>query len=206
MLLSGPSTKFVKSFMLLCLRQNYLKKPGKFSSLGFATGESLSPDLTKKIIYSDVLERRKRIKKKMIMENKEREMLQITTTGTVPTGSSLFLSCLNDTSRKEEYVEDDESQNIHFPLEVKKRFVTNWHQPEKDIVDNVITDNTASDTELSSRNTIEFEHPKKWDEEKNEEILSSNEQFGSCDPSIPVSKVPCGGCGALLHCNVSLHM
>ena len=28
--------------------------------------------------------------------------------------------------------------------------------------------------------------------------------YGRAEPSIPVSSVPCGGCGALLHCQVFL--
>lgn len=28
--------------------------------------------------------------------------------------------------------------------------------------------------------------------------------YGTSDPNVPVSQVPCGGCGALLHCQVIL--
>lgn len=34
------------------------------------------------------------------------------------------------------------------------------------------------------------------------EIEEWRRKYGTPDPTMPVSQVPCGGCGALLHCQV----
>ena len=36
--------------------------------------------------------------------------------------------------------------------------------------------------------------------EKDEKLKSAQVLFGSPDPSVPISDVPCSGCGAKLHC------
>lgn len=41
-----------------------------------------------------------------------------------------------------------------------------------------------------------------FNEDSEEYISSSGINYGSSDPGEPVSDVPCGGCGALLHCQV----
>lgn len=40
------------------------------------------------------------------------------------------------------------------------------------------------------------------EEETDDEDERTDINYGSADPSIPTSSVPCGGCGAHLHCKV----
>lgn len=47
-----------------------------------------------------------------------------------------------------------------------------------------------SDYDLFSEETLEYSSN------------SSDINYGSTDPNEPLSNVPCGGCGALLHCQV----
>lgn len=35
--------------------------------------------------------------------------------------------------------------------------------------------------------------------------ISNSVYYGSANPNEPVSRVPCGGCGALLHCQVKIY-
>lgn len=71
-----------------------------------------------------------------------------------------------------------------------------------------VNDLTPSDNEPIDNRVL-----KEFEDEKNNNISSTNTQindtiddlmkFGNCDPSEPVSDIPCGGCGAFLHCYVS---
>ncbi|XP_055379879.1 nitric oxide-associated protein 1 [Condylostylus longicornis] len=59
-----------------------------------------------------------------------------------------------------------------------------------------LTDETTYQAEISN-------FPKSWLDEYefyNENDESKNSEYGTCDPHIPPSNIPCGGCGAHLHC------
>lgn len=47
-----------------------------------------------------------------------------------------------------------------------------------------------------------------FDEEIDEDssFETPDTDYGTPDPMFPASNVPCGGCGAHLHCRVSLHL
>ncbi|XP_013187958.2 nitric oxide-associated protein 1 [Amyelois transitella] len=71
------------------------------------------------------------------------------------------------------------------------------------------SDNVASDNEAEfDRSNIKkwmtnYEHfdDTRLEEESDDESTEWVKQYGTPDPTINVSNVPCGGCGALLHCS-----
>lgn len=47
---------------------------------------------------------------------------------------------------------------------------------------------------------------KQVDEDSDDEnpAIEQNVQYGTADPNVPSSTIPCGGCGAHLHCQVPI--
>lgn len=41
------------------------------------------------------------------------------------------------------------------------------------------------------------------DSEDEDVVLEENAKYGTADPNVPSSTIPCGGCGAHLHCQVT---
>lgn len=45
------------------------------------------------------------------------------------------------------------------------------------------------------------------DDSENEDIVHEEKaKYGTADPNVPSSTIPCGGCGAHLHCQVFNHL
>jgi len=61
--------------------------------------------------------------------------------------------------------------------------------------------NNINQFPFSSFTPINKKYLRFEEEQLNEQMILSDEfDYGTADPSIPISQIPCGGCGALLHC------
>lgn len=129
-------------------------------------------------------------------------------TGTLPAGSfplqqtaDLANVCTDDTLKKMEEkpsydftklpdytVKDDVEARLQAYNEGKiKPFIVNYPYKE-------VEEETPS---------VRFEEPESFANREEDELTSAEgdeEHYGSADPEVPASGVPCGGCGALLHC------
>ncbi|KAL0269543.1 UNVERIFIED_CONTAM: hypothetical protein PYX00_007243 [Menopon gallinae] len=203
MLLSKVITKFGnKQNLPRRTVQEYLKAPQKYSTRELEVEAS---DCESKIIFNEVLQRLKMISRDNVKREQKRSIEEIMGTGQIPRTPSKFVTCLNDTDQNEEeqvQVDGTATPNLHFPLKVTKSFVIDEYEPVEDDVINTETKVTdVGDSDFSSHKNIQFEPVNRWIAQENEDSVQIDDyRFGSSDPAIPVSDVPCGGCGALLHC------
>jgi hypothetical protein len=69
---------------------------------------------------------------------------------------------------------------------------SSWNQLPVTVMSNANVSNWMSDYECYDESENGFENHRSWEL-----------NYGTPDTSVPVSDVPCGGCGAVLHCQVS---
>lgn len=96
-----------------------------------------------------------------------------------------------ETLQNENEEKNEELQKYHIPFShaqsIWKNFSTN--------------DNTDLDESIEkSEKTTQWMRDYEFYEEDSDDEFPDHSQYGTPDPSIPISKVPCGGCGAHLHC------
>uniref|UniRef100_A0A2P2I2E8 Nitric oxide-associated protein 1 n=1 Tax=Hirondellea gigas TaxID=1518452 RepID=A0A2P2I2E8_9CRUS len=90
------------------------------------------------------------------------------------------------TNLKEVSVEEDTINRIEqYDKGELKPFNIHIEQPKKEAF-------ALSGSQYVDQGDEELDPQKAYDEDQR--------QFGTADPNVPVSNVPCGGCGALLHC------
>jgi hypothetical protein len=68
---------------------------------------------------------------------------------------------------------------------------SSWNQLPETMMCNSSVSNWMSDYECYDESEDGYENHRPWEL-----------NYGTPDPSVPISDVPCGGCGALLHCQV----
>jgi hypothetical protein len=67
-----------------------------------------------------------------------------------------------------------------------------WTQLRTRMMSDTSVSNWMSDYECYNESDAVFENPRPWEL-----------NYGTPDMDVPISDVPCGGCGAVLHCQVS---
>ncbi|KRT80381.1 50S ribosome-binding GTPase, partial [Oryctes borbonicus] len=98
----------------------------------------------------------------------------------------------------------EESVPTHFPFEIKDSNIINNDIQIDDKASNVNEYTNLADLEIKERlkhlNTTNWmENYENYDENYNKNN-TQEVNYGTPDPKSSVSNVPCGGCGALLHC------
>lgn len=102
-------------------------------------------------------------------------------------------------------LEESEAVHSHFPFEVKE---TNTIDLTIQTNETIINDSESRDLiDLEIKQRLQHLNATNWmedyenyDERKNEEISNLEINYGTPDPKSRISNIPCGGCGALLHC------
>lgn len=86
---------------------------------------------------------------------------------------------------------EEDLHKYHIPFsQVQTIWKGSLEDPSSDL------DQTIEKSEKTTQWMRDYEfYPEDSDDE-----LSEHSQYGTPDPSVPISKVPCGGCGAHLHC------
>lgn len=96
---------------------------------------------------------------------------------------------------KEEETITEPEKSFQLPFNQKSNFTeVNESEPEKLKPKEVITEDWMTAYEHFDDHELEDEH-------KGQVDWKWTKLYGCPDPNIGVSNVPCGGCGALLHCN-----
>ncbi|XP_075221694.1 uncharacterized protein LOC142324685 [Lycorma delicatula] len=130
-------------------------------------------------------------------------------------------SCLITNEQKDELTKSEETNSVVLPYNVSKVKVSgtddvnfnnadecNFPENEKESVNclykesdvhNLIKDNTKH---ISNKKWMKDYDIFEEEQDSDEELLEFNKrsEYGTPDSTIPMSNVPCGGCGALLHC------
>lgn len=150
-----------------------------------------------KIVYSSYLEsfylrldyKRQRIMECKLKTAERKQMFAEADVKKFP----VILKYLDETTYKAVEGEENDSEEDFDTIESEKRYYipysdvkTIW-QPEKS------NDEKKPQT---SKWMQDYEHY----DEGNENELDTHSEYGTPNPNIPVSKVPCSGCGAHLHC------
>ncbi|KAI4460796.1 nitric oxide-associated protein 1 [Holotrichia oblita] len=145
--------------------------------------------------------------------NEEKEILEKQCVEPLPLSLKyLYTDENNFVKPKEEMVENIESTSealndvqSHFPFELKESKTIDFNvQTNPTIID----DNKSKDLiDLEIKQRLKHLNATNWmedyenyDERKNEETNRLEINYGTPDPKSRISNVPCGGCGALLHC------
>ncbi|XP_014254935.1 nitric oxide-associated protein 1 [Cimex lectularius] len=152
-----------------------------------------------KIIYNSVINKYNFIQRKMLEKHSEEEPVEV---------SSYALRLISDDMKCDENKEEDceETDQVRFPFSSDilntKVSVHDVEERSEDIDWDSENWRTQSVVPLNARG-------KKWmndyeqytlDETEETDFGDWNLNYGTCNPNVPVSKVPCGGCGAYLHC------
>lgn len=151
-----------------------------------------------KIAFNSLLEVQKvRIKKldEITSRQIKRRMKEEEDLGVVPI--SVALSQLCDSRPQRRIIEDEEDA-----MEVKNEFKVSSLPYSRFLK----VEKATGEEAVSQVRTIEYKKkspPKNW--LKDYELYDEAEddlqsEYGTPDPHYPVTEVPCGGCGALLHC------
>ncbi|XP_034242460.1 nitric oxide-associated protein 1 isoform X2 [Thrips palmi] len=129
------------------------------------------------------------------------DMMTKSTTSARPLTLKLLHECAEPAINENNEVIETEDQPPTYPY--AERIVGNNH-PDKKIKDANFTHRNKMLAKFAERR----KGMKKWmsdydlftEDSQDYNSVSSDINYGSSDPKEPVSNVPCGGCGALLHC------
>lgn len=185
----------------------------QFSISSIKVEEDLKPskeqDYLSRIIYNEVL-----WKLKLTEGKREKNTKMKTQYDLKKSVKPIFLNFLEEDSNVSQenalsshIVKENDSKIFHLPYKTTEKYV------EEAVGNSNILDcvprNVAN---LTPSDDLKIPPPSEWilDSEanysKNQKPINDNIEaemkLGTHDPRIPISEVPCGGCGALLHCNV----
>lgn len=170
-----------------------------------------------KIIYNSVIKNAGFIAKKR-REWKELNIRRKLSENPLPLSLKYFKKELAETTSNED---STLKQHVNLPYSIKSSFSggDKLHVSEESCSSNCFGSESNSTTSLEREdshlsdlihdNTKVRQLHKDWmkDYEQYNEVNENDDEdwrwkgnYGTYDPSIPVSDVPCGGCGALLHC------
>ncbi|XP_055852770.1 nitric oxide-associated protein 1 [Episyrphus balteatus] len=181
-------TKIITKIQITNLHRNYaIKKNFRLIDPNENPYDKLPAEIRSKIIFSSFLEKQKPLlgyKRKKVVEDKrqqeaERKKVQNISVKSFP----LSLRALQS------YKDEEEDENEDLPNSGEK------------------TNDLEHDQVVMPKQTSErSEPPQQWmnDYEFYENTLNENGEivsnYGTPDPLVPASRVPCNGCGAHLHC------
>lgn len=170
-----------------------------------------------KIIYSSAIEDQKLklgYTKNKIFENKlvkkiQKEVLIRNCIEPLPVSLKYLNKKLESNNFNEEIIEnvEHEEQVTQFPFDTVDKFEENNNNNphlreefvERSIKDEILARKAELDKEGKSNWMTDYEY---YDDSVVEDQNSWQINYGTPNPKSSVSNVPCGGCGALLHCKV----
>lgn len=185
----------------------------QFSISSIKVEEDLKPskeqDYLSRIIYNEVL-----WKLKLTEGKREKNTKMKTQYDLKKSVKPIFLNFLEEDSNVSQenalsshIVKENDSKIFHLPYKTTEKYVKEA-VGNSNILD-CVPRNVAN---LTPSDDLKIPPPSEWilDSEanysKNQKPINDNIEaemkLGTHDPRIPISEVPCGGCGALLHCNV----
>jgi hypothetical protein len=94
-----------------------------------------------------------------------------------------------DVSSEDQHHENEKDTSL--PGESSELSRVGWNQLPVTVMSNTSVSNWMSDYECFDEREDGFENHRPWEL-----------NYGTADASVPISDVPCGGCGAVLHCQV----
>ncbi|KAL1132191.1 hypothetical protein AAG570_010148 [Ranatra chinensis] len=181
-----------------------------------AAENEISESISHKILYNCLIHRVSYIEKKKleIAANAAKEISN-KKISRIPLTLKYFVDYdLKTTDQKDTNVESSETELINLPFSIKVTDLSSIDHSLPDKEENITEHESVEDVESARPVVYDIisDFPlrgRSWmnDYEKYSDVdLDAQEldgwqlDYGTSDISVPVSKVPCGGCGALLHC------
>lgn len=168
----------------------------------------------KKIVYNEVLYK-ENVEKKRLQEiekqkRQEERVQAILSNEYTPSISLKYLS-----EEKIEHVKkSEEESSVHFPFKIEKSYVQRSYESlENERGEEACSNNLKDDciTLESLEEPVSVQSPNKYINEHvfmkddlEDDSIPYDIRYGTADSNIPPSSVPCGGCGAHLHCTVRI--
>ena len=132
-----------------------------------------------------------------------KKLLQVQSVEPIPITLKYHLNLTEDAATENIANESDFDEKVHFPYENNDSRVDSIEsEPESQISQDAAT---IADIEIQSRSEL-LKHSHNWMadyesyNDKSLEQIDVNVNYGTPDANSRVSDVPCGGCGAFLHC------
>lgn len=118
---------------------------------------------------------------------------------------------VSEISKEVDNIPSKDNKFINFPLAITQPFNTD---EQENIKQDLFQNNTSRIDEIINRKYEILKKEKNWmtsydnfeydleDEQNESELADWSINYGTPNPHSEISNVPCGGCGALLHCKV----
>lgn len=177
--------------------------------------QSLFQENQNKITFSSYLEHEKvslgyfkyHLKTQKKVRKEEKKTLESRSLPPLPVSLRYYVEdehLLEDNSEEKEKTEPNElEKEFHLPLSntTQVEYKESNEKPSNNKVSSKSSENEKFDRSKINKWMINYEHfdDTKLAEHEEDEEKNWSRHYGSPDPSLGISRVPCGGCGALLH-------